>query len=128
MNYEVVYLPSISKWEPETSFATFQIKENAGEEFIEVNNQVKKVCDNIDNVVADLTKLKNLMGENTGTLTELDSVISKLQEKRAEVVDYNKKLIESCQKVVEYVYENKASKADEATQVKNTIANIVIAE
>ena len=46
------------------------------------------------------------------------------QEKKKDLITKNSELIKACNQVIEYVYENKSSKAEEATEVYNTIANI----
>lgn len=125
-NYEICYINSVRGWTPLNSFKTFIIKANAGEYFLRVNNRVKKVCDDIDEIKSDLTTLKTKMGENFGSTEETNykRIISGLDQKKADVIKKNQELFEACNKVVEYVYQNKASRADEAAQVALTIANI----
>ncbi len=53
MDFEICYPGNVTGWEPRNSFKTFQVKENAGEEFVAVNNQVR-------NVVKTLMELFNL--------------------------------------------------------------------
>lgn len=126
MDYEICYPGSVYGWTPLNSFKTFIVKENAGEEFVAVNNCVKKVCEDIDGVISALNTLKTKMGVNTGTTDQIKRVIDALTEKKADVIQKNGELITACQQVVQYIYENKASKSQEAGAVANTINNISV--
>jgi len=123
-DYEICYPNSVSGFEPRDSFKTFQIKKNAGEHFVDVNNQVRKCGTDIDGIISSLTTLKTKMGENTGTTTQIDKITNALMQKKKDLITKNSELIKACNQVIEYVYENKSSKAEEATEVYNTIANI----
>lgn len=123
-NYEVCFPSMIPGFEPKNNYMWFTVKENAGEEFVNVSNCVKKCCDDLDTILSDLKKLKEDMGENTGTLTQIDQVISGINTRKEELIQKNKELISACQEVVEYIYQNKTSKADEAAQIANTISQI----
>lgn len=124
--YTICNPKSVKGWTPLNSFKTFQIKENAGEEFVAVDQLIKKCSSDIDGIKASLNKLKNTMGDNTGTTTQIDKVVSELEEKKQDLITKEKELIEACNQVVQYVYENKASKSQEAAQVAQTIAGIQI--
>lgn len=125
-SYEICWPNSVKGWTPLNSFKTFIVKENAGEHFVRVNNRVKKVCEDIDEVKKALTTLKTKMGDNTGTTSQIDRVVKALDQKRADVVKKNQELIQACEQVVQYIYDNKASKSEEAGQVANTIENISV--
>ena len=58
-DYEICYISCVKGWVPRNSFKTFQIKENAGEHFVQVNNLVKKCCIDIDNIISSLNILKD---------------------------------------------------------------------
>lgn len=124
MNYEVCYPSMISGFEPKNNYLWFTVKENAGEEFVNVNNCVKKCCDDLDQILSDLKSLKNDMGENTGTSTEIDNVINGINTRKEELIQKNKELISACEEVVQYIYENKTSKAEEAGRIAATVAQI----
>ncbi len=126
MDYEICYPASVYGWTPRNSFKKFVVKENAGEKFVMVNNRVKKVCQDIDGVISSLNTLKQKMGDNTGTTSQIERCVQELEKKKQDVITKNKELISACEQVVAYIFENKASKSDEATQVANTISNINI--
>lgn len=125
-DYEICYPQSVSGFEPRNIFKTFQIKENAGEHFVAVNNQVRKCGTDIDGIIASLTTLKTKMGENTGTTTQIDKITNALKQKKEDLITKNSELIKACNQVIDYVYANKSSKAEEASKVYNTISNIDI--
>lgn len=125
-NYQCCYPDFVRGWTPLNSFKTFIVKENAGEHFVKVNNRVKKVCEDIDDVKSALTTLKNKMGDNTGTTTQINNVVKALEQKKSDVIKKNQELIAACEQVVQYIYENKANKAEEASAVARTIENISI--
>ena len=124
--YEVCYLNSVKGWTPLSSFRTFIVKENAGEHFVRVNNRVKKVCEDIEEVKQALNTLKQKMGENTGSQRDIDKVVRALDQKKQDLIKKNQELIQACEQVVQYIYENKASKSEEASAVARTIENISI--
>lgn len=124
--YEICVPGSVNGFEPLNSFRTFQIKENAGEEFVSVNNLVKACCQDINGIIASLNTLKNKMGENTGTTSQIQDITNNLELKKQDLITKNSELIAACNQVVEYVYENKSSKSEEASVVAQTIANINI--
>ena len=126
MEFEICYPSSVRGWEPRNSFKTFQVKENAGEEFVAVNNCVKKCCKDIDGVIQSLQTLRTKMGENTGTTSQIDKIVKSLGEKKQDLITKNQELINACEQVIQYVYENKTSKSQEAGAVANTIAQIDI--
>lgn len=126
MEFEICYPSSVFGWEPRNSFKTFIVKENAGEEFVAVNNCVKKCCTDIDGVIQSLTTLRTKMGENTGTTSQIDKIVKSLGEKKQDLITKNQELINACEQVIQYIYENKASKSQEAGAVANTIAQINI--
>lgn len=125
-DYEICYPQSVSGFEPRNFFKTFQIKENAGERFVAVNNQVRKCGTDIDGIITSLTTLKTKMGENTGTTTQIDKITNALKQKKEDLITKNSELIKACDQVIDYVYANKSSKAEEASKVYNTISNIDI--
>lgn len=122
--YGVCYPGSVSKWEPITNFKKFIIKANAGENFVKVNNRVKKVCDDIDEIISDLTTLKTKMDVNEEMNSEIDRTIKELQKKREDIIKKNQELYQAATEVLEYVMQNKASKAEEANNVVNLIQKI----
>lgn len=126
MDFEICYPSSVAGWEPLNSFKTFQVKENAGEEFVNVNNCVKACCTDIDGVISSLKTLRTKMGDNTGTTSQIDSIVKNLENKKQDLITKNSELISACNQVVQYIYENKTSKAQEAGAVAQTIANIDI--
>lgn len=125
-DYEICYPQSVSGFDPRDSFKTFQIKENAGDHFVAVNNQVRKCGTDIDGIISSLNTLKTKMGENTGTTTQIEQITSALAEKKQDLITKNSELIEACYEVLQYVYENKSSKADEASAVYDVISSIDI--
>lgn len=125
-DYEICYPQSVSGFEPRNIFKTFKIKENAGEHFVAVNNQVRKCGTDIDGIIASLIILKTKMGENTGTTTQIDKITNALKQKKEDLIIKNSELIKACDQVIDYVYANKSSKAEEASKVYNTILNIDI--
>ena len=125
-NYEICYISSVKGWEPRNSFKTFQIKENAGEHFVQVNNLVKKCCIDIDNIISSLNILKNKMGVNTGTTNQIEKITKHLSEKKQDLITKNTELIKACNEVINYVYLNKKSKIEEASQVSEIISRINI--
>lgn len=126
MNFEVCYPESVQGFEPKNHFRTFVVKENAGEEFVAVNNCVNKCCQDIESIITNLKSLKDDMGENTGTTEQIEKVIQGLSTKEDELKQKNRELIQACQEVVDYIYQNKASKSQEAAAVAQTIAGIKI--
>lgn len=122
--FEVCFPSVIKGFKPRNDYFFFVVKENAGEEFVNVNNYVKKCCDDLNEIITDLGHLKNDMGENTGTLTEIDNVIKGINIRKEELIQKNKELISACEEVIQYIYENKTSKADEAAKIANTISQI----
>lgn len=133
MNTSVTYANStyiicnpknVKGWKPLNSFKTFIVKERAGEEFVAVDQCVKKCSNDIDGIVNALNKLKTTMGDNTGTTTQIDKIVTGLQEKKQDLITKEKELIEACEQVVQYIYDNKANKTREAAQVAATIAGI----
>ena len=119
---------SVYEWKPNKSYLMFVVKENAGEQFATLNNQVQKVCENIEDVKNALNVLKNKMGENTGTLQQIGEIVSALDQKKQDLITKNKELLNACNQVVEYIAQNKTSKLDEATQIAKTIKSITIYE
>lgn len=106
-DYEICYISSVKGWVPRNSFKTFQIKENAGEHFVQVNNLVKKCCIDIDNIISSLNILKNKMGVNTGTTNQIEKITKHLSEKKQDLITKNTELIKACNEVINYVYLNK---------------------
>lgn len=125
-DYEICYISSVKGWVPRNSFKTFQIKENAGEHFVQVNNLVKKCCIDIDNIISSLNILKNKMGVNTGTTNQIEKITKHLSEKKQDLITKNTELIKACNEVINYVYLNKKSKTEEASQVSEIISRINI--
>lgn len=117
---------SVNGWEPLNNFKTFKVKENAGEEFVAVNNCVKRCCTDIDGVISSLKTLRKKMGDNTGTTSQIDNVVKHLEEKKQDLITKNQELIQACNQVVQYIYENKSNKSQEAAAVAQTVANINI--
>lgn len=64
------------------------------------------------------------MGENTGTTNQIDKITKSLTDKKQDLITKNTELIEACYKVIEYVYENKESKSNQASEIYNTISQI----
>lgn len=126
MEFEICYPSNVQGWEPRSNFLTFQVKENAGEEFVAVNNCVRKCCQDIDGVIQSLQTLRTKMGENTGTTSQIDKIVKSLGEKKQDLITKNQELINACNQVIQYIYDNKANKAQEAGAVANTIAQIDI--
>lgn len=122
--YEICYPLSVTGFSPRNSFKTFIIKKNAGEHFVKVNNLVKKCGTDIDGIITSLNTLKNKMGENTGTTNQIDKITKSLTDKKQDLITKNTELIEACYKVIEYVYENKESKSNQASEIYNTISQI----
>ncbi len=125
-DYEICYISNVKGWEPRNSFKTFQIKENAGEHFVQVNNLVKKCCIDIDNIISSLNTLKDKMGVNTGTTNQIEKITKHLSEKKQDLITKNTELIKACNEVINYVYLNKKSKTEEASQVSEIISRINI--
>ena len=126
MDFEICYPGNVTGWEPRNSFKTFQVKENAGEEFVAVNNQVRKCCQDIDGVIQYLKTLRTKMGENTGTTSQIDRIVNSLGEKKQDLITKNQELINACEQVVQYIFENKSNKSAEAARVSETIERIDI--
>ncbi len=126
MEFEICYPSNVQGWEPRNSFKTFIVKENAGEEFVAVNNCVKKCCTDIDGIIQSLNTLRTKMGENTGTTSQIDKIVRGLGEKKQDLITKNQELITACEQVVQYIYENKANKSEEASAVARTIEQINI--
>ena len=83
---------SVYEWKPNKSYLMFVVKENAGEQFATLNNQVQKVCENIEDVKNALNVLKNKMGENTGTLQQIGEIVSALDQKKQDLITKNKEV------------------------------------
>ncbi len=124
--YVIVSLNNVKKFNVSTSYMTFQIKATAGNDLAEVNSQVKKVCEDIEAVVANLRTLKTKMGKNDSMNEQIDAAISGLLTKEDEFKQKNTELFQACDKVLEYIYANKASKTSQATQIQQSIANIPV--
>ena len=124
--YVIVSLNNVKKFNVSTSYMTFQIKATAGNDLAEVNSQVKKVCEDIEAVVANLRTLKTKMGKNDSMNEQIDAAISGLLTKEDEFKQKNTELFQACDKVLEYIYNNKASKTSQATQIQQSIANIPV--
>ncbi len=124
--YVIVSLNNVRKFNVSTSYMTFQIKATAGNDLAEVNSQVKKVCEDIEAVVANLRTLKTKMGKNDSMNEQIDAAISGLLTKEDEFKQKNTELFQACDKVLEYIYANKASKTSQATQIQQSIANIPV--
>lgn len=128
MNYEVCNPAAIYPFEPRTNFLTFQVKASAGEEFVAVNNCVAKCCQDIENIRTALTTIKTKMGENCGSIKEIDTVKQDLSNYKERLITKNKELINACELVVQYIYQNKSSKSEEASRIALTISNISVYE
>lgn len=124
--YEICFPNYVKGFKTKNNYFWFTVKENAGEEFVNVNNCVKNCCADLENIIGDLKELKRDMGENTGTLTEIENIINGIQKRKEELLQKNKELISACEEVVQYVYKNKSSKANEAAKIATTIAQIKI--
>lgn len=122
--YEICYPGSVSGWTPLNSFKTFIVKANAGEEFVAVDQCIKKCANDIEGIKSALTKLKTTMGDNTGTTTQIDKIVKGLDDKSAELKKKEEELIKACEQVVEYIYQNKGTKSQEADAVARTIERI----
>lgn len=124
--YEVCFPESVKGFEVIESFRRFVIKENAGEKFVAVNQRIDKCSEDINQIISALQSLKQDMGENTGTTEQIDKIVKGLTEKQMDLKNKMKELITACNEVVQYVYDNKASKSEEASKVAATIARIKI--
>lgn len=124
--YQICYPANVKGWNPKTSFLTFKVKENAGESFVQVNNCVKKCGQDIDGIVSSLKTLRKKMGDNTGTTSQIDKITTSLTSLKQDLINKNQELIAACNEVTQYIYENKASKSQEASKVAQTISLIDI--
>ncbi len=66
------------------------------------------------------------MGENTGTTSQIDRIVNSLGEKKQDLITKNQELINACEQVVQYIFENKSNKSAEAARVSETIERIDI--
>ena len=57
---------------------------------------------------------------------QIDTAISGLTTKQQEFKDKNKELFQACDKVLEYIYNNKADKTSQATQIQQSLANVPV--
>ncbi len=126
MGYEVCYPGNVQGWSPKTNYWFFVVKENAGNEFTAVNNCVRKCCQDIDGIIAALRTLKEKMGENTGTATQIDFIVTTFEEKKQDLITKNKEMIAACEQVLDYIQMNKESKSTEAVKILNTVREIDI--
>ena len=122
----IVTLQSVQKFNVSKSYLTFQIKTSAGSDLAEVNSQVRKVCTDIDTIISNLRTLKRKMGTNDSMNTQIDAAITALSNKKQEFTDKNKELFAACDKVLAYVFQNKADKTSQATQIQQSLANVPV--
>lgn len=121
MDYEICYIGSVYGWQPSTSYRKFVVKESVGNNFIDVNNYVRKCCQDIEGIVASLKKLREKMGENTGTTSQMDKIVQGLEQKKEDLIKKNKEMIDACNQVLTYIANNKSSKSDECASIKSQI-------
>ncbi len=124
MGYEVCYPGTVKGWAPRTNYWTFVVKPDAGNEFTAVNNCVRNCCQDIDGIITALRTLKEKMGENTGTSTQIDYIVKIFEEKKQDLINKNSEMIQACEQVLDFVQVNKASKASEAVTILNTVREI----
>lgn len=123
---EIVNLVNVPRWEPKTAFDKLRISMETPDKFITINDSVKDLCGNIDDIIADLNSIKNALGENTGSISEIDNIIVELQNKRQEIINKNKELITMCDSLCAYINKNKNEKCDEAISIRERLASINI--
>ena len=122
----VCFPSNVNGWTPLNTFKTFIVKSSVSENFAEVNNGVKKVCDDISDVVSKLSTMNTKMGDNTGTTSQVKAICDGFNNKREDLVKKNQELFAAIDQVVEYISQNKTSKFEEASTIKSLVANISV--
>lgn len=124
--YEICKPEQVNGWQPQKNYSSFNIKENAGDKIAAVNNSVKACCEEIDGIVSSLKTLRVKMGENKLTNDQVDRIVRIFESKKQDLITKNFELIEACNQVIGYVYQNKTEKTEEARSVAAAVANINI--
>lgn len=124
MSNRVCYPPSIEEWVPNLYYPTFVMKQNSPEKLSLINDDIKKCCNDIENIQDFLRKIKNEMG-NSGVSSQLNRIIIELEDKRLDLIKKNNQLLSAANQVINYVYNNKSDKQNEAALIGKELSSIV---
>lgn len=119
---------AMNAWEPSNEYRSFVVKENVVSKFEQINNDVKNICQSIDKITTALKEIKRKMGENCGSINEIDNIILNINSKKEDLITKNSELINACDQCILYVYQNKADKQAEAEEVQRQLSKISVYE